>query len=107
MNISSATRIARRQFLLNSACSVGSLALTSLLQRDGLAAGDIRASNPLAHRPPHFAPRAQNCIFIFLAGGPSQIAGQSGLPPDEVAELAAWILVGQALLNLDEFITRG
>jgi hypothetical protein len=35
------------------------------------------------------------------------VIGQSGLPPAEAAELAAWILVGQAMLNLDEFITRG
>ena len=32
-----------------------------------------RRRDPLAPRPPHFAPKAKNCIFIFLEGAPSQI----------------------------------
>ena len=31
------------------------------------------ATDPLAARPPHFAPRAKNVIFLFMAGGPSQL----------------------------------
>lgn len=71
--IVASTQLARRQFLYSSACSVGSLALATLLKKDGLAASDQPTANPLAPRAPHFAPRAKNCIFIFLAGGPSQI----------------------------------
>ena len=63
--------LARRQFLLSSACGVGSLAIASLLKRDGLAAAE--SANPLFPRPPHHDSRAKNCIFIFLAGGPSQL----------------------------------
>ena len=30
-------------------------------------------TNPLAAKPPHFAPKAKACIFIFLEGAPSQL----------------------------------
>jgi len=63
---------ARRRFLFNSACSVGTLALTSLLKEDGLLAADASA-NPLAPKQPHSPPKAKSCIFVFLAGGPSQL----------------------------------
>src|SRR5271156_6774155 len=70
---------ARRQFLTTFAGGVGGLAVASMLQADGLLAatdtGPTAApgANPLAPRAPHFAPRAKNCIFIFLEGAPSQI----------------------------------
>ena len=32
-----------------------------------------RRRDPLAARPPHFAPRAKSVIFLFMAGGPSQL----------------------------------
>jgi hypothetical protein len=58
----------RREFLLKAGGGFGALALTSLLV-DG-----VRASqNPLAARPPHFAPRAKSVIWCFLDGGPSHI----------------------------------
>lgn len=71
----------RRDFLCTFANGVGGLALGSLLQQDGvLAASETSgpgsgsvAANPLAPRPPHFAPKAKNCIFIFLEGAPSHI----------------------------------
>ncbi len=64
---------ARRKFLFSSACSAGGLALASLLKDDGLLAADKASANPLAPRPPHYEGKAKNCIFIFLAGGPSQL----------------------------------
>jgi hypothetical protein len=65
----------RRSFLTSAANGVGALALASLLQTDGLLASETAAAptNPLAPRPPHFAPKAKSCIFIFLEGAPSQI----------------------------------
>ncbi len=63
----------RRQFLYNSACSIGSVALMSMLQKEGLLAADDSSVNPLAVKKPHFPPRAKNCIFIFLAGGASHL----------------------------------
>jgi hypothetical protein len=58
----------RRDFLATSASGIGTLALASLLDEEGLLAGD-----PLAPRLSHIAPRAKNCICIYLEGAPSQI----------------------------------
>lgn len=66
----------RRSFLATAASGVGTLALASLLQQDGLLAADAAPGsivNPLAPRPPHFAPRAKACIFFFMEGAPSQM----------------------------------
>ncbi len=69
----------RREFLLRAGGGFGMLALASLLDRDGLLAatetGNRQSSiaNPLAPRPPHFAPRARNVIFLFMSGGPSHV----------------------------------
>src|SRR4051812_25452893 len=66
----------RRDFLATSACGLGTLALASLLGRDRLLAADQTPSavaDSLAAHLPHFAPKAKNCIFIFLEGGPSQM----------------------------------
>src|ERR1044072_3904334 len=58
----------RRNFLATSASGIGTLALASLLRDNGLLAAT--AAPKLA---PHFAPKAKNCICIYLEGAPSQI----------------------------------
>jgi hypothetical protein len=70
----------RREFLWQSGGAFGSLALTSMLSGDGFlnnqavaADGTSRWSNPLAAKPPHFAPKAKNVIFLFMYGGPSHV----------------------------------
>jgi len=64
----------RRDFLATSASGIGTVALASLLQQDGLLASEFSApADPLAPQAPHFAPKAKNCIFIFMAGAPSQL----------------------------------
>jgi len=65
----------RRHFLTSSASGIGLLALASLLRDEGLLAAQNEADvlNPLAPRPPHFAPKAKACICIYLEGAPSQI----------------------------------
>ena len=65
----------RRNFLATSASGIGTLAVASLLRQNGLLAADGLAEpqNPLAPRPPHFAPKAKNCICIFMEGAPSQM----------------------------------
>ncbi|MCB1225922.1 MAG: DUF1501 domain-containing protein [Verrucomicrobiales bacterium] len=64
----------RRDFLATSSCGLGTLALASLFQQDGLLAQESALpADPLATRKPHFAPKAERCIFIFLEGGPSQM----------------------------------
>jgi hypothetical protein len=57
----------RRQFLRDSLCGFGTLAMTSLL------ADEARAANPLAPKPPHQAAKAKAVIFLFMAGGPSHL----------------------------------
>lgn len=65
--------ITRRRFLTSAASGLGSLALVSLLKQDSLLARESATANPLAPKRPHHPARAKNCIFIFLAGGTSQI----------------------------------
>jgi len=72
--MNNARDLVRRDFLTTTASGLGALALGSLLRQDGLLADDtIVRDNPLVPRPPHFSARAKNCVFIFLAGAPSQI----------------------------------
>jgi hypothetical protein len=65
----------RRQFLKNT--GLGAIALASLLQRDGRAAaapalGNGEGDNPLAPKPPHFAPKARRVIYLHMSGAPPQ-----------------------------------
>ncbi len=60
----------RRSFLRETACGLGVVALARLLAEDGLLAA---VPDPLQVREPHFAPVAENVIFLFQAGGPSQL----------------------------------
>lgn len=61
----------RRNFLATSASGIGTLALASLFGEEGLLASE--SANPLSPRIAHFAPKAKNCICIYLEGAPSQI----------------------------------
>ena len=69
--------LTRRDFLVNAARGVGGLAFASLLGGEGLLAADARKNspdlNPFAPKPPHFAPKAKQCIFIYMEGGVSQL----------------------------------
>lgn len=76
----SETQLLRRSFLTTSASGLGGAALSAMLAEDteaGVTAdrtGDVDdAASPLAERPPHFAPKAKHCIFLFMAGAPSQL----------------------------------
>ncbi len=64
----------RREFLTTSASGIGGIALASLLAREPARAADSPRTDPLAPREPHFpqAP-AKACIFVYLAGAPSQL----------------------------------
>ena len=62
----------RRDFLSHSATALGSIALASLLGRDGLLAA-IDPARPFAPRAPHFPPKAKNVVMIFCAGAVSQL----------------------------------
>ncbi|MCA9191159.1 MAG: DUF1501 domain-containing protein [Planctomycetales bacterium] len=58
-------RLARRNFLKNACCGMGTLALTAMLQQEQ-AVGS-------AHGKSAFKGPAKNVIFLFMAGGPSHI----------------------------------
>jgi hypothetical protein len=58
----------RRHFFRDCAVGVGSMALTSLLQ-----VGARANEAPMAARLTHHRPRARNVIYLFMAGGPSQL----------------------------------
>ena len=63
-----AAALSRRAFLANLGASLGALAWTSLLAREG------RAAPSGLHTPgPHFPPRAKSVIYLHMAGSPSHI----------------------------------
>jgi hypothetical protein len=65
----------RRDFLATSASGLGGVALASLLADEGLLASSAEEGfqSPMKHRKPQFEAKAKACIFIFMAGAPSQI----------------------------------
>jgi hypothetical protein len=64
----------RRQFLRGSGIGVGAFALSALLADRSLASDSLASSaNPLAARPPHFAPTAKHVIYLHMIGAPSQL----------------------------------
>ena len=66
----------RRTFLSSAGTALGSIAVASLLSRDGLLAAqdpDIDPARPFAPRPPHFPAKAKNVVVIFCAGAVSQL----------------------------------
>ena len=64
--------ITRRHFYRECGVGLGKIALASLLAgaRPSRAA---EIADPLAPRPPHFAPKAKRVIYLFMAGAPSQL----------------------------------
>ncbi len=60
----------RRHFFRDCGLGLGSAALAGLLRADSAAAP---AANPLAPKPGHFPAKAKSVIFLFMAGGPSQL----------------------------------
>jgi len=83
-------RRTRRHFFADCGVGLGAMALASLsggereagatAEPDGDSPGTLqpgeaaaRAANPLAPRPGHLAARAKSVIYLFMAGGPSQL----------------------------------
>ncbi len=60
----------RRQFFGRCATGIGTAALASLVNPDVFASN---APNPMAPKPPHFAPKAKRVIYLFQSGAPSQL----------------------------------
>ncbi|MDP6357619.1 MAG: DUF1501 domain-containing protein, partial [Planctomycetota bacterium] len=91
----------RREFLATSASGIGGVALTSLLQQDLLAArqSDVsKRTDPLAPKSSHFPAKANACIFIYLAGAPSQL--DLFTPKPKLKELAGQKLPDSLVKNV-------
>jgi hypothetical protein len=63
----------RRHFFQDCALGLGSIALASLLNDRVSRAAAPALVKPLAPRKGHFTARAKHVIFLFMAGGPSQL----------------------------------
>jgi hypothetical protein len=99
-------QITRRWFFEQCGVGLGAAALGHLMAESGYAATD-----PLAPKIPHFAPKAKHVIFLFMAGAPShlelfdnkpQLAKYDGtLPPPELLKgyRAAFINPNSKLLG--------
>jgi hypothetical protein len=102
--------VSRRWFIEQCGVGMGAFALNHLLASAGYAETQ-EADNPLAPKKPHFAPKAKNVIFLFMAGAPShlemfdykpQLAKFDGtLPPPELLKgyRAAFINPNSQLLG--------
>lgn len=103
--------LARRWFLKECGVGLGALAMTELLGPQRLASAASAPGNPLTPKPPHFAGKAKNVIYLFMAGAPShlelfdnkpQLAKFDGtLPPPELLKgyRAAFINPNSKLLG--------
>jgi hypothetical protein len=72
--------ITRRHFFKQSGFGIGGVALSALLDDRLFAAASAEASaarqqaaRALDVRAPHFAPKAKNIIYLFMAGAPTQL----------------------------------
>lgn len=67
--------LTRRHFFSRCAMGLGGIALASMLGQQRMlgASGAPELPNPMAPRPGHFPARAKNVIYLFMAGGPSQL----------------------------------
>lgn len=66
--IDNARQIGRREFFGRTAAGLGTVALSSLLTRDGFAANQGAIAGL-----PHFAPKAKRIIYLFQNGGPTHV----------------------------------
>ncbi len=66
--------ITRRHFFSKCAIGLGGIALGALMSENKLfGAGPAKLVNPLEPKLPHFGGKAKNIIYLFMAGGPSQL----------------------------------
>src|SRR6266550_2693833 len=63
----------RRHFFSRCGVGVGKIALASMLGGRMMSAATAKAVNPNAPKPPHFPAKVKNVIYLFMAGGPSQL----------------------------------
>ena len=64
--------VTRRRLLKSASLGMGSLALASLLHREG-SSDDLPIASEAALPAPHFTPRVKSVIFLFMEGAVSQV----------------------------------
>ncbi|MDA0832205.1 MAG: DUF1501 domain-containing protein [Planctomycetota bacterium] len=65
-------QLTRRRFLNRTSAGLGAAAVTGLLNPQLFAANDMNGNSGAMGRP-HFPAKAKRVIYLFMAGGPSQI----------------------------------
>ena len=95
-NPQSAILAARRHFFQQCRVGLGAMALGSLLAEDKAQSAEA-AADPLAPRPGHHTPRAKNVIFLFMAGGPSQL--ELFTPKPKLQELSGQVIPQSFVAN--------
>lgn len=69
--------LTRREILQEAAGGLGAIALGAMLAEDralGASSESVKERvYDLKPKPPHFAPKAKNVIFLYMSGGPSSI----------------------------------
>lgn len=68
--------VTRRHFFQQSAFGIGGTALAALLNPSLFAQaqqGSTDEARAMAPKPPHFPAKTKNVIYLFMAGGPSQL----------------------------------
>jgi hypothetical protein len=65
--------VSRRWFFEQCGIGLGAVALGNLLGGSASAGPSAGLEDPLAPKKPHFAPKAKNVIFLFMAGAPSHL----------------------------------
>jgi hypothetical protein len=67
------TGVSRRHFFSRCAMGLGGIALASMMGNQRLSGAPVPLADPMSPKPPHFPARAKNVIYLFMAGGPSQL----------------------------------
>ena len=67
--------VTRRHFFSKCALGLGGIALGALMSENKMFGGQqsVKLVNPLEPKMSHFKPKAKNIIYLFMAGGPSQL----------------------------------
>ena len=79
------TPLSRRDWLRQSACGFGDIAMLSLLASESVAANAGPDGGPLSPRVSHFPAKAKRVVFLFMHGGVSHV--DSFDPKPKLAEL--------------------
>src|SRR5215831_9179951 len=65
--------LSRRHFLNRFGMGLGGIALAHLLGGSRVAAAESSSTHGGILAAPHFPPKAKRVIYLFMAGGPSQL----------------------------------